>query len=508
MNPRNLFRVTLVIAMLAAVASPRPPAVAEEIDAPDDFDQKIKDARAARDKADAAAAQARDDSTRAKALADQAARDAKTTRDEADQKSRDLGKAKNAQDKKTRQAVADEAKRCHDKLEAQVTTLRNAAGAAQSKYDQKAAQARAARQRLDDLLAAAGLPMSGFPVAELKAYDDAMQKFMRERGIKAGTLAVMKDGRLVLSRSYGYANASKTQTLGPDVPLRIASVGKPITAAAILRLIREGKLKPYSKAFVLLGVQPRGPKADSRLLDITIQHLLDHQGGWDSEKAFDPMFESHKIAAALKKRGPADASDIIRYMAGQPLQFAPGSKTTYSNFGYCLLGRVIEKVTGKSYLDYVSDDLLAPLKIKSVELGRSRPGDRNPREPNYSDPDKAVSVVATKGTAKVAMPDGGFCLEAMDANGGLIASAADLVRFAQAYTVHGQPRSSDSKQAGREVAFGSLPGTHSMLLWRDDGVNIAALFNQRTDPSGLSYDAIKDVLNKVTDNVKTWPTQN
>jgi CubicO group peptidase (beta-lactamase class C family) len=142
-----------------------------------------------------------------------------------------------------------------------------------------------------------------------------------------------------------------------------------------------------------------------------------------------------------------------------------------------------------------------------VELGRSLPRDRNPREPNYSDPDRAVSVMAAKGTAKVPMPDGGFYLEALDAHGGLIASAADLVRFAQAYSVDGEPRNTESRLAGRSVAFGSLPGTFSMLLWRDDGANLAALFNQRTDPSGLSYDAIKEALNKVTDNVKKWPTR-
>src|SRR5437763_1112994 len=96
-------------------------------------------------------------------------------------------------------------------------------------------------------------------------------------------------------------------------------------------------------------------------------------------------------------------------------------------------------------------------------------------------------------------------MEAMDAGGGLIASASDLVRFAQAYTVHGEPRASGSRPAGRWVVFGSLPGTFAMLLWRDDGVSVAAICNQRTDPSGLSYDAIKDVLNKATDGIKKWP---
>jgi CubicO group peptidase (beta-lactamase class C family) len=359
------------------------------------------------------------------------------------------------------------------------------------------------------------LPMSGVAVPELRAFDEAMQQFMQERSIMAGTLAVMKDGRIVLSRGYGFADAQRTLTLGPDVPMRIASVVKPITAAAILRLIREGKLKPDDRAFVFLGVEPPpGRAGDSRLKDITIQHLLDHKGGWDREAAFDPMFRPLKIAAALGKPGPADARDIITFMAGQPLQFPPGGAADgkyadgkYSNFGYCVLGRVIEKVTGKRYVDYVREALLIPLKINSVELGRSLPRDRNPCEPYYADIGRTVNVVEPKNKVRVPWPDGGFYLEAMDSHGGLIASAPDLVRFAQAYTIRGEPCASKGKgkQFGRRTAFGSLPGTWSMLLWRDDGVNIAAIFNQRSDPSGLPYEAINKVLNNVTDGTKKWP---
>jgi CubicO group peptidase (beta-lactamase class C family) len=242
---------------------------------------------------------------------------------------------------------------------------------------------------------------------------------------------------------------------------------------------------------------------DKRMRDITVKHLIDHKGGWDSNKAGDPMFRPLKIARALGKRGPATAQDIIRYMAGQPLQFAPGAKSVYSNFGYCVLGRVIEKVTGKSYIEYVRGEVLRPLGVTSIELGRTLPRDRNPREPVYLDPDSGRNVMQPDSKVPVPDPDGTFYLEAMDAHGGLIGASPDLVRFLQAYWLDGRPRKAG--ESATYTFFGSLPGTWTVVMQREDGVNIAALFNQRTDPSGLPYEAIEKILNKAADGIHTWP---
>src|SRR5262249_15615705 len=147
----------------------------------------------------------------------------------------------------------------------------------------------------------------------------------RERDIRAGTLAVMKDGRLVLARGYGYLDRDEHLPVTPESPFRLASLTKPITAAAIRKLIHEGKLQLDAQVFPLLGVDPpQRQKGDARLQDITVRHLLEHRGGWDLRTAGDTMFRSSEIAAALGKEGTASADDIVRYMAGQPLQFDPG----------------------------------------------------------------------------------------------------------------------------------------------------------------------------------------
>ena len=79
---------------------------------------------------------------------------------------------------------------------------------------------------------------------------------------------------------------------------------------------------------------------------ITTRHLLQHTGGWDRDKSFDPMFRPREISRTLGVASPPGPRDILRYRLGQPFEFDPGTRYAYSNFGYCVLGRVIEKVTG------------------------------------------------------------------------------------------------------------------------------------------------------------------
>lgn len=346
------------------------------------------------------------------------------------------------------------------------------------------------------------LPTTGKDVPSLEAIDKAMQQYMMERNITGGSLAVSHQGKLVFARGYGWRDRERKNLLGPETPFRLASVSKPITLAAILKLIREGKLKLNDRVVTLLGLKALpGQELDPRWNDITIEHLIKHQGGWDRNTSFDPMFRPLEIAKSLDRKAPASAGDVIQYMLGKPLQFDPGTKTIYSNFGYCVLGRVIEKVTGKTYTDYVREEMFLPVGIKSFHLGRSLPKDRHPLEPVYLDPNSGVNIFTGKGS--VPSPDGTFHVEAMDAHGGWIASSVDVVRFLDHWGIDGQPRVKGERK--NFAFFGSLPGTWTVAIQRPDGVNISALFNQRSDPSRLPYDAILKMLNQAADSVKDWP---
>jgi CubicO group peptidase (beta-lactamase class C family) len=348
------------------------------------------------------------------------------------------------------------------------------------------------------------LPQTGQEVPALAKFDEVMQEFMRDRNISAGTLAVVRNGRLMLARGYGHSDPQKRRRVQPDDPFRLASITKPITVAAIQKLIRAGKLRPDTRVFPLLAVEPPpGKTADPRLKDVTIQHLREHQGGWDRDAAFDPMFSSGaEIAAELGKPSPLTPADMVRYMAGQPLNFAPGSKTVYSNFGYCVLGRVIEKVTGHSYLEYVQQEILAPAGIKSVTQGRTLTRDRDPREPCYRDVERGRNLFPG-GPGEVAAPDGTFCLEMMDATFGLIGSAVDVARFVKAYRLLDENPEPDNSPY--RWKFGDMAGTFTLAVQRSDGVILVALFNQSKDPSGLDYNVIRGLLEKVVDRIEQWP---
>jgi len=352
-------------------------------------------------------------------------------------------------------------------------------------------------------------PITGNAVPELAVFDQVMQRFMADRYIQAGTLAIMKDGVIVFERGYGWLDQGQSILLPPDALLRLASVVKPITAAAIRQLINQGLFNaedrvfclPQSTSPCLLNISPIGTP-DARAADITVQHLLDHTGGWDRDISGDPMFQAIQIANQLGITSPPEKLDIASHMLGRPLDHKPGTVYAYSNFGYMLLGLIIEDITGRSYTEHIQQSLFAPLGVPSseIELGRSLPSFRNPREPWYSDPGTTASVFDPSLT--VPWPDGGFYLEAMEAHGGLIASTNAILHFLQAFWISGEPRTTN----GRDYwFFGSLPGTHTLARQRSDGVNIVALFNQREDSSGLDYDIIKQLLDDATDSVAVWP---
>lgn len=190
--------------------------------------------------------------------------------------------------------------------------------------------------------------------AQPSPYDQLANSLMSRYNLPAGAIGVVHDGRLVFVRGYGQGR--------PRFLFDIASLSKPITSAAILKLREEGKVNLDAHVFQLLSdLQPLPGQhvVDRRIYDITIRNLLQHTGGWDSAKTFDPMFMN------ITPRTPVQ---IARYMMGQPLQYAPGTTYAYSNFGYSLLGRVIEKVTGQPYETWVQHNILEPAGARCMRI--------------------------------------------------------------------------------------------------------------------------------------------
>ena len=277
---------------------------------------------------------------------------------------------------------------------------------------------------------------SGEVVPELASFDEMMHEFLSEHKVPGASIAVTDHGRLVFARGYGYADLKSKQPVTPTSLFRIASISKPITAIAILQLADQGKLSLEAKVFDILDfntdIAAAGDKFEKRLRDVTIEHLLQHRGGWDRDVSFDAMFQSVKFARELDVPAPAKPNDIIRRMLTQPLDFTPGERYAYSNFGYCLLGRVIEKLTGQTYEHFVQSSVLQPLSISDMRIGATRIEGRAEGEVRYYQPGYGKSVFEADLGVRSPWPYGTWHLEAMDSHGGWLASAIDLAKIASA----------------------------------------------------------------------------
>jgi CubicO group peptidase (beta-lactamase class C family) len=363
---------------------------------------------------------------------------------------------------------------------------------------------------------------TGPEVPELSVLDATMRGFMVSHRVSAGALAITYQSRLVFARGYSWTREGSPAT-DPQALFRIASLSKPVTSAAVLKLVEDGQLRLDEKVVDILSLGcPEGLSSDPNLKEVTILHLLQHLGGWDRAEAFDPMFQGKKISRALGVPQPISQADIITFMNGQPLQHKPGTKYAYSNYGYCLLGRVIERRTGMAYEDYVKKEVLSPLGITGMKLGCSRLEDRILGEVTYESKRDAAY--------------GAFNLDNMDSHGGWLASAPDLARFAAAFdkprdcsilsaesitTMFALPETiaaDDYKRGERYYACGwsvrdygagrrntwhtgSLPGTYTFMARWSSGVNCVVLFNKR----GTGFTEIDPLLSKAAKSVTVWP---
>jgi len=279
---------------------------------------------------------------------------------------------------------------------------------------------------------------------------------------------------------------------------------------------------------------------------VTIDELLHHTGGWDRDQSFDPMFIPVKVARFLHTPPPPSSQAIIGYMLAQSLDFEPGRKSVYTNFGYCLLGRVIEKVSGQSYGEYVEEEVLAPLGIKHMRLGKTLLRDRAPGEVKYyygGKERRGTAVMGPRLGKEVLWPYGAWCIEAMDSHGGWLASAPDLVRFAAAfedpakckilskdsinrmfarskgvvgYDDNGIPKPSFYGCGWTIVLDGGpgqfnywhnglLDGASTGLVHRCDGVTWAVLFNSTGFSEDEPYDMVDGRMHEVINQVTKWP---
>ena len=185
--------------------------------------------------------------------------------------------------------------------------------------------------------------------AELAQIDQLVTRELAADGVPSASIAIVRDGRIVLAKAYG--KASDTLPARPELPYQIASNSKQFTAMALLLLEDEGKLSLDDKVAKFIPGITDGDK-------ITIRQLLSHTSGlqdfWPQDYSFEAMSR------------PTKPQGIVEGWAHKPLDFAPGDQWQYSNTGYVVAGMIAEKVSGEPLMRFLQRRIFTPLNMTSV----------------------------------------------------------------------------------------------------------------------------------------------
>ena len=186
------------------------------------------------------------------------------------------------------------------------------------------------------------------PAQQAAKFDDYISSEVNA-GRFSGAVLIARDGKILMSKAYGLANIENDVPNTPQTRFRIGSLTKQFTAMAILILQERQKLKVQDSICKYFSPCPAAWQP------ITIHHLLTHTSGLPDYMYTVNLTEEETAYSPLTR-------DLERLRKGS-LEFAPGEKFNYCNSGYVLLGHIIEKVSDKSYGDFIRDNILEPLKM-------------------------------------------------------------------------------------------------------------------------------------------------
>lgn len=259
----------------------------------------------------------------------------------------------------------------------------------------------------------------GFLPGNIKTVDSLVGIFMQQYRVPGLSFTMARNDSIKIERAYGYADKSNGELMTPGNRFRIASISKPFTATAILQLVEQGKLHLQDGVFgrgAILGTSYGSYPYKKWVEEITVEHLLEHLGGGWTDADYEKNKDLYNDRDPVFLHPELNQAALISWaLDNQPLKFEPGTHFQYSNFGFFLLGRVIEKVSGMRYADYVRKNILQACGITDMEIGGTTLAERLPREVHYYDSQDDPYTIFDG-------PRG-------DANGGWVATPTDLVKF-------------------------------------------------------------------------------
>lgn len=267
----------------------------------------------------------------------------------------------------------------------------------------------------------------------LLAMDREIERYLKRWEINGASLAISQGDSLVYAKGYGYADVEKKEQMEPGHLLRVASVSKLLTAAGIMKLVEEKKVNLSDHVFgpkgVLNDTAYTSLIKDPRYFDITIEQLLRHEGGFNNAVG-DPMFSTRFIMMQNHLSAPPTSDELIRIILRRRLGYTPGQSCKYSNFGYMLLSRIIERRSGMSYEQYMQRHLFEPAGCYDMHLARNYYEGRRPNEVHYYMHDTAEPTPEFNNSGRMVVKCyGENDIERLYGAGGWCASAPELCRF-------------------------------------------------------------------------------
>jgi len=311
--------------------------------------------------------------------------------------------------------------------------------------------------------------------------------------IPGAQVAITRNNKIVYLESFGNADIDAEIAVDNNSLFRIGSISKPITLTAISKIIADGELSLDDRVFgpsSILGTTFGVLPYDSEEESITIEHLIEHTAGF-TNSPIDIMFDDNTLT---------HAELIAKVLDERSLASFPGSAYEFSNFGYSLLGRVIEKITGKSYETYVKESILAPMEISKMTIGLNAKSESIEQEVTYY----------TNFSYPYIDPYS-FNINRMDSHGGWIASAKELALFAMKSDNEASiPDFLDPKDKLSYLKReswnhnGYLPGSISVLQVGYPS-SYAVLVNKSAPDFLEIIQAIRNFMREKVENRTDWP---
>lgn len=361
--------------------------------------------------------------------------------------------------------------------------------------------------------------------------------FLEKWRLPGASVTIMQNNKTILSCGYGWANIEEVKPIQPNSIFRIASVSKIITAIAILQLIEQNKLNYNDKAFLILSdLKPlNNKKINSDIYNVSILNLLQMSSGWASDRPedYDPMFGpwSNIMLSQLNYQIPPTCDMAARMMMSEPFQFKPGTQFSYSNFNYCLLGLIINKLSKQigpdGYESFINKNLLFPLKIYNTKLGSTQYNNQFLNEVKYYftiESDTYTDIDRILDGLPYGQTD---ILKKNYAAGGWTSSSSDLAILLQTlhhnkilnpqtknvmfnkpafindnsnYPTIGWDRVNITNEQYDLIKTGTFTGTKAFVLQKSNGASYVFLFNKKPIKGEEFNKELKEIINLIQIN--------